>query len=121
MQVLAEATKGRWFTDAFRETSPETVDRMIAMLTSTPPDGYAACCEALATFDSWFALPSGGAPVRGGAGADDPVATPAVCEEMASVIPGADLVVVRDCSHIAPVGQPEAFARAVVEHLEKHL
>ena len=54
------------------------------------------------------------------AGAADPVATPAACEKMAAAVPGADLVVVPDTSHIATVaGAP--FLAAVAEHLEAHL
>lgn len=121
MDVLAEPTRGRWFTDAFRAEHPEQVDRFIAMITGTDPEGYASCCEALSGFDLRSALPGITVPVRVLAGADDPVAPPAACAEMASAIPGADLVVVDDAAHIASVAQPEVFNAAVAEHLGRHL
>jgi 3-oxoadipate enol-lactonase len=121
MSVLAEATKGRWFNERFRAEHPEEVDRMIAMITSVDPEGYASCCEALAGFDVRDQLGRIAAPTRIVAGADDPVATVPACGQMSASIPGSDLVVIDDASHIANVAQPEEFLRAVTEHLEKHL
>ena len=121
MAALAEPTRGRWFTDRFRTTHPEVVERHIAMLTGTDPDGYAACCEALSRFDRWESLADITVPVRVVAGDEDPVASVPACSKMASTIPGADLVVLDDASHIASAARPEAFHAAVLEHLEKHL
>jgi len=121
MGALAEATKGRWFTDGFRAAQPTQVDRFVDMLTSIDPDGYASCCEALGGFDSRSDLGRVDVPVRVVAGAEDPVAPPEAAEAMAAAIPGADLVVIDDASHIASAAKPEAFHRAVTEHLERHL
>jgi 3-oxoadipate enol-lactonase len=120
MSSIAEASKGRWFTDDFRSSSPAEVDRHIEMLTSTDPDGYASCCEAIGGFDVRESLPEFTIPVRVIAAEHDPVALPSACAEMAAAIPDADLVVVPDTSHIATVaGEP--FERAVTDHLERHL
>jgi 3-oxoadipate enol-lactonase len=120
MAAIAEATRGRWFTDAFRAAHPDEVERHIGMLTSVDPEGYAGCCAALGGFDVTTSLGGITAPVRVVAGSEDPVATPAGCEQLAAAVPGADLVVVPDTSHIATVaGAP--FLSAVTEHLEAHL
>lgn len=121
MSVLAEPTKGRWFTDGFRAEHPEQVDRFVDMITGVDPEGYAACCEALAGFDVRERLGRISTPTRVVAGAQDPVATPDACRAMADAIPGADLVMIQDASHIASVAQPEAFRTAVTQHLERHL
>ena len=121
MGVLAEPTKGRWFTDAFRAQHPEDVDRFIAALTGLDAEGYAACCEALAAFDARPLLGGIDVPVRVVAGAADPVCAPDACREMAAAVAGADVVVVPDASHIASAEQPEAFRRAVTDHLRRHL
>jgi 3-oxoadipate enol-lactonase len=121
MGVLAEPTKGRWFTDAFRAAHPEQVDRFIAMITGLDPEGYASCCEAVGGFDVRDQLGRIAVPTRVVAGAEDPVATPAACGRLAAAVPGADLVILDEASHIASVARPAAFNRAVVEHLEKHL
>jgi 3-oxoadipate enol-lactonase len=121
MSVLAEPTKGRWFTQAFRDAHPDQVDRFIEMITSVDAEGYASCCDALAGFDVRDRLGEITAPTRVVAGSDDPVATVPACGQMAAATPGSNLVVIDEASHIASVAQPEAFHRAVAEHLGRHL
>ena len=50
-------------------------------------------------------------------GRQDPLAAPGLHEEMAAAIPGARLVVVEDCGHLAPLEQPEAVTAALREWL----
>lgn len=121
MGFLVEPTKGRWFTPGFLDSHPEEVARLIEMIASTPPEGYAACCDALAAYDCTAQLGTITAPTRVVIGAQDPVSPPEVSRLLAEDIPDADLVIIDDASHIANVAQPEAFNAAVLEHLEKHL
>lgn len=51
-------------------------------------------------------------------GADDALTPPSAAREMASLIPGATLVEVPDCGHMAPMEQPEAVNRALTAWLE---
>jgi 3-oxoadipate enol-lactonase len=95
------------------------VERLIAMITATPAEGYAGCCEALAGFDLWPQVGKVSAPTRVIAGEHDPAAPLADVQEMAEQIPGADLVVLDGVSHIANVAAPERFNDAVREHLER--
>jgi 3-oxoadipate enol-lactonase len=121
MDFLVEPTKDRWFTPEFRDTHPQDVDLMIDMIANTLPEGYAACCDALAAYDLTERLGEISAPTRVIAGAHDPVSPPEVAQVLADRIPHADLVVLEDASHIANIAQPEEFDAAVLEHLEKHL
>ena len=119
MQVLAEPTRGRWFTDAFRNRDPDEVEWLIAMITATPAEGYAACCEALAGFDVGSELSRVSAPTRVIAGEHDGAAPIGEVRDMCARIPGADLVVLDGVSHIANVADPARFDAAVLDHLER--
>jgi 3-oxoadipate enol-lactonase len=121
MAPLAAPTTERWFTAGFQQQHPEVVDRIIGMLTATSPDGYAACCDALASYDVTSRLGSISAPTRVIAGAEDPVTGPEVAEHMVAAIPGSDLRVLDGVSHIANVAAPTEFADAVLGHLDRHL
>lgn len=121
MAWLVEPTKGRWFPPGYVDGQPARAGRLLDMIASTPPAGYAACCDALADFDVTTRLREIDVPTRVVAGAHDPVATPEMSRALADAIPGADLVVLEDASHIANVAQPDAFGAVVLEHLEKHL
>jgi pimeloyl-ACP methyl ester carboxylesterase len=121
MAWLVEPTKDRWFTPQLLRSQPEETDRLLEMIATTPPEGYAACCDALATYDVSDRLEAISAPTRVVAGAQDPVSPPSVARTMVEAIPDADLVVLDDASHIASSAQPAAFNRAVREHLTTHL
>jgi len=119
-QVLAlvDPTAQRWFTERFRAQHPGTVGTVMSVFRATPPEGYAGCCDALATYDVTSRLGSITTPTRVVAGADDPGTPPSVGELMAASIPGADLVVLPDAAHLANLAAPKAFDAAVRAHLE---
>lgn len=120
MAWLVEPTRERWFTPGFLESNPHESGRLLDMIASVSPAGYAACCEAIAAYDITSRLAEITAPTRVIAGADDPVSPPSVGQIMVDGIPDADLVVIDDAAHIANIAQPEKFNAAVLEHLEKH-
>jgi 3-oxoadipate enol-lactonase len=113
MGPVADATMARWFTPAFADTGPfhET-------LSATPPEGYIACCNALTTFDGRSDLLAISAPTLVVVGAQDPATPPEQAEQIAAGVPGARLVVIADAAHLVNVEQPDAFNRAVLDHLE---
>ena len=50
--AIAERVLERWFTQRYRDESPATVRRFRETLEATPPEGYATCCEAIASWDA---------------------------------------------------------------------
>ena len=118
---LVETTRDRWFTAELRESRPQVVRRVMAMLAGTSPVGYAGCCDALASYDVTGRLGEISAPTRVVAGTEDPVSPPEVTRALAEAIPHADLVMIEGAAHIANLARPEEFDAAVLEHLGKHL
>jgi len=112
MGPIADGTMARWFTPAFAGTAPYR-----DQVASTPAEGYAACCQALGAWDFRAELGRITAPTLAVAGADDPATPPADLEAIANGIPGARLVVIPSASHLVNVEQPDAFDRAVLDHL----
>ena len=51
MSAIADLAMTTWFTPAFREREPATIDRFHRMVASTDPDGYVGCCAALRDAD----------------------------------------------------------------------
>jgi len=120
MAWLVEPTKERWFTPHFVQAHPGETQRLLDMIASASPEGYAGCCDALAACDMGPRLGEITAPTRVIAGAHDPVSPPPVAQTLVEGIADSDLVVLEDASHIANVAQPDEFNSAVLEHLEKH-
>jgi 3-oxoadipate enol-lactonase len=117
---LVEANAPRWFTPALDGAPAEHARRVLDGLAVTPDEGYAACCEAVAGFDArpWLAAIT--APTRVVAAAEDPATPVELTDELASTIPGADLVTIDAASHLGCVERPEAFTAAILDHLAHH-
>jgi len=118
---LVGPTLDRWLTEAYRAANPATADRVRAMIAGTSPEGYAACCAALAAADLGPALAAYPGPVLLIAGAHDASTPVARAEEMQALAAHADLVVL-DAAHISSIEAEAAFAdrlEAFVKTLEK--
>ncbi len=112
LEPIADATMGRWFTPAFGDA-----DGFRECFVSTPPEGYAACCDALRDWDFREELGSVSAPTLVLVGSDDPATPPDQARLIAEKIPGARVEVIPGAAHLLNVEQPEAFCRAALAHL----
>ncbi len=116
-EVLLPALLGRWFTPGFIEAHPEASESVAAMLASCDREGYAGCCEAIATMDQRAALGTITAPTLVIAGGSDPVTPPAMALALHEAIAGSALTVLAAAAHLANIEQAERFTSAVVDHL----
>jgi 3-oxoadipate enol-lactonase len=114
VQVVTEGARERWFTPAFRDS--EEANRIIDELRGIPPDGYAACAEAVGTFDFRADLGRIAPPTLVVVGDEDSVTPPPVVDELAT-IPGSRVVAIPQAAHLASVEQPKAFSAAVLAHI----
>jgi 3-oxoadipate enol-lactonase len=117
MGALAETTLGRWFTPAFHESDPDTVDRFRADLLAIPPEGYAGCCIAISQHDVRDRLGAIEAPTLVIAGEDDPSTPPEKAEEIAAGVSGSRLEVLAGARHLANVERADEVNDLLLEHL----
>ena len=117
LEPLADAALERWFTPPFRSDHPELAERMRRILTSTPVEGYAGCCEALADMDLRGDLATVAASTLVISGAEDPATPPPHGRLIADGIAGARFEVVDDAAHLANVEQPERVGELIERHL----
>jgi 3-oxoadipate enol-lactonase len=117
--AVATAVVERWFTAKYLSAHPEVRQAAEAMVTATPAQGYAACCEAIAALDLRDELASITAPTLAIAGADDPATPPPKLEEIATGVKNGKLLVVARAAHLANAEQPGIITPALIEHLEK--
>lgn len=116
-EAVVDGVVERWFTPAFATAHPEVVAGFRATFCDVDPEGYAGCCDALAVWDATPLLGRVLAPTLVISGGDDAVAPPDRGRELAEAIPGARLVVLDDCAHLASANRPAAFTDAVLAHL----
>jgi 3-oxoadipate enol-lactonase len=115
--ALVDANMQRWFTEAFRKSHPQVIDRMKAIFTGTDVKGYIACCEAIRDMDFRASNPRIKAATMVIVGAQDPATPPAAGEAIAKTIPGAKVATI-DAAHIANMEQPQAYTKTVLEFLQ---
>jgi 3-oxoadipate enol-lactonase len=118
-EAVADAVVERWLTPPYAAAHPETVDALRAMLVSTPAEGYALACEALADMDLRADLGRIRAPTLVISAAEDPSTPPPMQQEIAAAIGGARLEVVEGAAHLANVERAEAVDRLILEFLDE--
>jgi 3-oxoadipate enol-lactonase len=118
MAALVDATLARWFTDQFSTAHRSVLEFAKAMFLGVSPQGYAACCRAIGSFD--FRMKVGQISQRtlviGGA---HDLATPV--EQAARLLDGIrnSAYVEFGTAHIGNLGSSEAFASAVSKFLQE--
>jgi 3-oxoadipate enol-lactonase len=117
MAAVADTVLGRWFTPAFAESPAAQTVR--ADLLSTPVEGYAGCCEAIAAMDLRPLLRAIQAPTLVIAGAEDPATPVDHAEAIAARVQGpARVEVVAGAAHLASVERPDDVSRILLAHLQ---
>lgn len=117
MGAVADTVVARWFTPGFTAARPDVVAAIRAQLASTPPEGYAGCCEALKDMDQRPDLPSISAPTLVIAAEGDPSTPPAHARTIAGLIPGARLEVLDRGAHLVNVEEPDLVTPLIAAHL----
>jgi len=118
LAFIADTIMTLWFAADFRAREPATIDRMKAMLTATPLDGYIAACEAVRDMDHRELLPKITVPTLIIAGTQD-VSTPVVAAEFIQARIAGSTLAVLDAAHIANVEEPAVYADTVAKFLSQ--
>jgi 3-oxoadipate enol-lactonase len=117
LSAFADAVVARWVTPGFLRREPAIAKSMREMIASTPPEGYAACCDAIADWSFENELGSIRAPTLVIAGSADE-ATPAPhAHAIGARIRGARVVIVDDAAHVPIIEQPGRIGDLLLEHL----
>jgi len=116
LAAVVDGTMERWLTKKFRESSPQTVERLRKMFLATTVDGYIGCGEGIRDMDHRPLLAKIKAPTLVIAGRHDPGTTLEAGEFLQQHIADAELAVL-DAAHISNMEQPIAYADTVLEFL----
>jgi 3-oxoadipate enol-lactonase len=117
MAAIKDLAMQRYFTDDFRASHSDIVDRIGDGFLATDPAGYIGCCDAIRDLDFSGSLHRIQAPTLVIAGEKD-VGTPvAMSKAIAHAIPGAKLAVIPGAAHLSAVEDPQAFNRLVADFL----
>lgn len=120
MDSVADGIMPRWFTEPFLQNHPDIVRGYRDRLAATDAAGYGRCCVAIGTMDLRERIGAIAAPTLIVVGAEDPATPPAMAEDLRQRIPGAEMVVVSDASHIISIEKPDAVTAQLAAFLARH-
>jgi 3-oxoadipate enol-lactonase len=116
MEELTPGVIERWFTPEFRAREPDTVEKIVRMLHTTPAHGYAGSCSAIRDMDQRESIRSVTNPVLVVVGSRDPATPPEMGKRIADTIRGARIVTL-NAAHLSNIEQADAFNQAVIDFL----
>ena len=114
---IAAGVVARWFTPRFGEEHPAVLEEYTRALAGMTAEGYASCCEAIATGDLRTSIHRIAAPTLIIAGADDPFVPASSAVMFGASFRDASVAVVPDAGHLVNVEQPDMVNPLVLEHL----
>lgn len=116
MSSIVSAVLVRWFTAPFLSRPSNVLDHMREVLTTTPADGYIACCEAIRDMDLRAILSRIQAKTLVIAGELDAASPPADGRFLSAAISGASYVELA-AAHMTNIEVSEVFTDAVIRFL----
>jgi 3-oxoadipate enol-lactonase len=119
MEPMVAPTLERWFTAPFRARRRDLVDRVGAMIRSTPAPGYIGCCHAIPKINVTERLKEVRCPALVVVGEEDPGTPVETAREIHAALPGAELAILSRASHLSNLEQPAEFNRVLGGFLDK--
>jgi 3-oxoadipate enol-lactonase len=116
MEALVDSTMARWFPPETHAAKPAHLDKVRAMIRTTPVNGFIGCSAALADHNYNAAVATITRPVLFIAGSKDGV-TPAAMKDMSTRLKGSRYVELEGAGHISNLDRPAEFTKAVREFL----
>ena len=117
MEALVDSTLARWFPQETLAAKPAHVERVRAMILSTPVNGFIGGSAALSDHNYNAAVATAKRPVLLIAGSKDGV-TPAAMKDMQKRLAGSRYVELEGAGHISNLDRPAEFTRAVREFIQ---
>jgi 3-oxoadipate enol-lactonase len=114
---IVEGTLARWYTEQFRASHPEQVEKTRRIFLTTSADGYANCCAAIRDADLTAAVGSIDLPTLVMTGADDPVTPVTDGRFLQKEIAGSRFVQLRG-AHLAHVEDAAGFNQNVSQFVD---
>jgi len=115
MEALVEPTATRWFPAAYIAANPARVDKVRAMIRTTPANGFIGCASALSDFDLRPGLSGIKHRVHFMCGTAD--ASLPGTKALHAAVAGSGFTEIPGAGHIANVESPSLFTRTTREFL----
>lgn len=119
MDALVESTLARWFTEPYRQSRKDVMERIGSHIRSTPVAGFVGCCHAISKVDVLDRLGEIRCPTLVIVGEEDHGTPPEMARAIHANLPGSQLVLLPSAAHFSNVEQERAFNDAMMSFLDQ--
>lgn len=118
MEGLIDFQATRWFSDEFRATHPEVLQRTSAIFAANDFDCYAASCGLLGDVDVRPYLAGFRMPAAIIVGQEDYATPVAMAQQLHQAIPQSTMTILPGARHLTPIERPDSVADTILELLK---
>lgn len=119
MGALVEGTLGRWFTEPYRTSRKDVMERIGNDIRRTPVAGFVGCCHAISKVDYLDRLKEIKCPTLVIVGEHDMGTPPEAARAIHENLPGSQLKVIASAAHLSNVEQAQVFNDALTGFLDR--
>lgn len=117
MEGVVQSTLERWFTEPYRSSRKDVMDRIARDIRSTPVKGFVGATQAIENVDYLDRLKEIRIPTLVIVGDQDHGTPPEMAKQIADNLPGSKLVIIPNAAHLSNIEQAEAFNKALFDFL----
>lgn len=119
MAGVLDSTLTRWFTQPYRNARKDVMTRIGEQILSTPVDGFAGACAAIAEVDTLDRLKEIRCPVLIIVGEEDHGTPPDMARAIHENLPGSEFRVIPSAAHLSNVEQRDIFNQTLMTFLQR--
>ncbi|MNC85676.1 3-oxoadipate enol-lactonase 2 [compost metagenome] len=119
MGAIVQGTLERWFTEPYRNSRKDVMEKIGNDIRNTPVDGFAGCCHAISKVDYLDRLKEIKVPALVMVGEQDHGTPPEAARAIQANLPGSELKIIPSAAHLSNVEQAQVFNDAMLGFLSR--
>jgi 3-oxoadipate enol-lactonase len=119
MEALVQSTLERWFTEPYRNSRKDVMQRIGDGIRATPVNGFAGCCQAISKVDYLDRLKEIKCPALVMVGEHDHGTPPEAARVIQQNLPGSELKIIPSAAHLSNIEQTRVFNEAMLGFLDR--
>ena len=119
MSALVESTLARWFTEPYRNSRKDVMEKIGRDIRATPVNGFVGCCHAISKLNYLDRLKEIKVPALVVVGELDPGTPPDLARAIQQNLPGSELKILPSAAHLSNIEQADEFNKAMTGFLNR--
>jgi len=119
MGALVQGTLERWFTEPYRNSRKDVMEKIGNDIRNTPVNGFVGCCHAISKVDYLDRLKEIKVPALIIVGEQDHGTPPEAARVIQQNLPGSELKIIPSAAHISNVEQAQMFNDSMLGFLNR--